>query len=304
MNKIKQHYVWQAYLKPWTTDDKLFCLREGTVFQTNTKAIANRRYFYKSPELDLSDLKFIEELITSQAVPFLQRIHRSWLDTLIIPFRKIKVMEEKGCDQDKLNEIRKHFENNMIEELHAQIENSSITYLEDLLKGNLDFYSIEESKFEFLLFLGFQYTRTNKIRTNLLKGLKSEPTFYSRMEKIWSIASILFSINIAQGIAARPFNLVLLTNNTEDTFIAGDQPIINTHATNIPQDTQVSQLELYYPISPRLAVLITDNMAYKNDSLELSGQQVADYNGQIAKQSVEQIYGNSKEALQMLLGSN
>ena len=39
MKKRRQHHVWQRYLKSWTVDDKLFCLRDGRIFVAGTHAI-------------------------------------------------------------------------------------------------------------------------------------------------------------------------------------------------------------------------------------------------------------------------
>jgi hypothetical protein len=61
----KQHYVWQHYLKPWTTKGKLFCYMQSAkkLLETNTKAIANETYFYKVEKLSPEDEKYINLLI-------------------------------------------------------------------------------------------------------------------------------------------------------------------------------------------------------------------------------------------------
>jgi hypothetical protein len=58
--KRRQHHVWQHYLKSWTTDGRIWCLRDGNIFQTNTTKVAVERDFYKIPELTPEDIALIK----------------------------------------------------------------------------------------------------------------------------------------------------------------------------------------------------------------------------------------------------
>ena len=61
--KKHQHYVWQYYLKPWTTDNKINCLRKGKNFNTSLKNIAQERFFYRVEELGVNEIRFFKNLI-------------------------------------------------------------------------------------------------------------------------------------------------------------------------------------------------------------------------------------------------
>ena len=64
MNKKRQHYVWQHYLKAWMINGQVFCLRNHkNIFQAKTTMLAVQNYFYKINELTEQDLRTINLLI-------------------------------------------------------------------------------------------------------------------------------------------------------------------------------------------------------------------------------------------------
>jgi hypothetical protein len=62
-NKKHQHYVWKKYLNPWTTDGKLWCKRNGIIFNPSLENIAQERYFYATAPLNEIELKLATEFI-------------------------------------------------------------------------------------------------------------------------------------------------------------------------------------------------------------------------------------------------
>jgi len=49
--KKQHHYVWKEYLKPWTSENKIFCQRDNKLFSTSLNNIAQQRFFYKTLKL-------------------------------------------------------------------------------------------------------------------------------------------------------------------------------------------------------------------------------------------------------------
>jgi hypothetical protein len=45
----KQHYVWRKYLRPWATNEKIYCWRrkENKVFGADLMGVANETFFYR-----------------------------------------------------------------------------------------------------------------------------------------------------------------------------------------------------------------------------------------------------------------
>ena len=59
--KRDQHYVFQAYLKNWVnTNGKLWCMRDGKVFDVKTSNIAFEKDFYRVNSLSNKDIEFIK----------------------------------------------------------------------------------------------------------------------------------------------------------------------------------------------------------------------------------------------------
>jgi hypothetical protein len=93
--------------------------------------------------------------------------------------------------------------------------------------------------------------------------------------------------------------IVTLKNETAVSFITGDQPIINLHATHgkgIPEE-----LEFYYPISPTRAMMLVHVGADANESAH--EERVNILNELIVKNSHEQVFSNSVDQLEAIAKS-
>ena len=53
--KHRQHYVCQAYLRGWATDEKLWVLQYGVIRRAPTRDVAVKRHFYKLQALTNTD---------------------------------------------------------------------------------------------------------------------------------------------------------------------------------------------------------------------------------------------------------
>lgn len=172
--------------------------------------------------------------------------------------------------------------------------------VELILDENIEFYQTEKGCIDFSHFISVQYMRTQKVKSSVLRILSVFDTM--DIENIWNVLSHIFATNISWHLYAnrQSFIMVLLKNQTSEELITGDQPVINTHATGLGSYSYESpeKLEFYYPVSPNLAILITEekiNSCY-NKRL-LSHREVAEYNKMIAEQSHTQIYARSEKLL-------
>jgi len=48
--KKRQHYVARYYLKPWSDNEQIYCIRNQKVFKSNLMNIAQEKYFYELQE--------------------------------------------------------------------------------------------------------------------------------------------------------------------------------------------------------------------------------------------------------------
>lgn len=122
------------------------------------------------------------------------------------------------------------------------------------------------------------------------------------MEEVWPIVSYFFGINIgSSNFEHRNINNhSLLINDTNTPFITSDQPVINIHSAlkdnevNLPHS---DQWDMFYPISPKVAYVISSSNSFDKGKVFISEDTVEALNIKIAKKANVHIIGNSEEAL-------
>jgi Protein of unknown function (DUF4238) len=110
--------------------------------------------------------------------------------------------------------------------------------------------------------------------------------------------SHMFAVNIGMGVflERRTRKLVLVENATGLEFITGHQPLINLHGDG---EKPPATLSWYYPISPRLALFLTEvdeEPAFTTASL--TSAQVSDLNARLVAASHSQVFARSRESLE------
>jgi hypothetical protein len=65
MKKRRHHYVWQHYLRAWTVENQIACLRDGRTFRTGTTTVAVEKDFYRLQDVTEGDLRFLEAFLLS-----------------------------------------------------------------------------------------------------------------------------------------------------------------------------------------------------------------------------------------------
>jgi len=68
--KIKQHYVWKYYLKPWTINDQIICQREGKIFKTALENVAQKRNFYQIHEPSKDEIEYLRLFFKKNTTAF------------------------------------------------------------------------------------------------------------------------------------------------------------------------------------------------------------------------------------------
>jgi hypothetical protein len=91
--------------------------------------------------------------------------------------------------------------------------------------------------------------------------------------------------------------LILLKNDTDVPFITGDQPTVNLLG-GAPTDRSPDHLALYYPISPKLALLLDEpgNTCGIGQS-PLTIEDIARLNEAELRTSNRQVFGNAEVSL-------
>lgn len=288
MKKRGHHYVWQHYLKSWSNNAQLFCLRNNNIFQSNTINIAKKRDFYKLECLSEKEIHLLKSLIKPMSQNELKGIHDGWLE-IFVSFSSFQE------NMNKSKELEDTF-HNIEENLMSKIESDATKFLKLIQSKSIDFQENNKDYYTFLIFLTIQYVRTNKMKSNINDINFGEGI---NRDNMWSVLKYNVATNMAHNIFSQEsYKLVLIENDSNESLITGDQPVINI-ASEGTYDIEATDIELYYPISPKLAALITNKYDYTVKYIE--AEEVKYYNSAIYKHSHEQVYAASKESLEALL---
>lgn len=261
--------------------------------------VAVENYFYRMQELNVEDITFIEKTFLDSFPEHLREMNRFWISLFDQLFQVRRTLEEKGQLDEHWENILDTAINNAEEELHAKVEADSIMLLDAIRNEDIALFNSDADYVDFSLFLSMQYFRTQKIKHDVLSGLSEKlPTI--NLEAVWGVLKHIFATNLSYELFVHKDTMrpILLRNQNATELITGDQPVINTFASGTPTKQLVDKLELYYPVSPTLAVLITSQPEFDGRTIvSLSETDVAKYNNHIIQNSHEQLYAFSEQAL-------
>jgi hypothetical protein len=118
------------------------------------------------------------------------------------------------------------------------------------------------------------------------------------VSRIWGIMSHMAATNVGLSLylERKKRQLVLVENSTDLAFITGDQPIVNLHGDG---KKPPATLSWYYPISPRLALLLPEvDEGPAVSTASLTSAQVSDLNARMVAASHRQVFAHSRSALE------
>jgi hypothetical protein len=253
--------------------------------------VGQEKDFYRIKEMSADDIKFLRDFCSVQP-PGLREVNLNWIELFSKMFELKNLMLERGADADRLERAMTQASIQLEESFQGAIEQSAVEPLDALLKGDASFYRDISRKAPFIHYLCTQYTRTKAMKERAL--LKEYRVAVRDPEVIWNAMSHIIATSLGSSLVREQYDLFLLRNNTATPFITGDQPVINVHATAVAPGEPVKDLDLYYPISPSLAVLVA--LAPPDDS-DLTEVDVVRYNALMAHHAHEQLYAANREDL-------
>ncbi len=306
-----QHYVWRYYLRPWTTkpsDDNgtINCINYGQIKRDiGTTVIASEHYFYQLQDLSSDDISFITEFCFPEGVLEVSKtFNKGWIDYFTSVIRIEKLKDKIGITSSDLDyellKCKKEFEEN----LHCIIETSSIPYLDMLYLKDTSFYKQTKDNILFNHFIATQYFRTKQMKTlilsNQMNGIKETVS----LERCWNVISHIFATNIGSSLYLErdEFSMKILEICSDEDFITTDQPVINTAADYKKKVVlNDADFELFYPYTPKLAVLITKNTSLYKDQINIiDDETVYDYNKKMINASGNIIFSNRVDYLEKI----
>ena len=302
-NAKNQHYVWQHYLNAWAAEGTFCCYRQKDkkLFPTQPKVVASETYFYETQRLTDADKKFLEDFIGRASDERLRALNRDYVKMTQLSFHlreRLSAAYLLPAARTGLENELRWVERNLIERYHAGIENKCQDILDSLRSESDAFYQDEVRSVDFLYFLSLQYFRTAKMR----EGLRNMPSYVPGHDprRTAAILNHIHATNVGASLyrERKAYRIVFLRNGTAIPFIAGDQPVINMLDPYATDD-----LELFYPLAPRLAMVLTnDAVKFPDRTRNVTRLEVEPYNYAIYSRSEDQIYSNDESYLRSLIG--
>lgn len=182
---------------------------------------------------------------------------------------------------------------NGLEKMCCEVESSFWDILEQLRKGvNIDnTFSLDQQE-KILYFFAFQYFRTLKF-TNTLERLQQEIHADTiNIENMHHCMWLCYIEDLYVGLWERreAYKLLLLKNDTSETLLTSDQPIINL-------GNEDNSLDMYYPISPNRFIVLTTLPDKYNFGDTVSEDCITQLNSSMSKNSMRQVYASNQEDL-------
>jgi hypothetical protein len=126
------------------------------------------------------------------------------------------------------------------------------------------------------------------------------------IERVWPIMRHIFTTCVGFNLYAKrsEYNLVILNNESDLDFITSDQPVQNVHAAGRLGEL-IDEVELYYPISPKRAIIISNDEKYTGKREEpISPVSVSYFNSVVVKSAYEQVFSRTAECLELKMFSS
>lgn len=287
---VRQHFVPRCYLDAWTNDEKkLLCIDNDNKksFTPKVEGIANVRYFYETKVLSPQQLDFLYKLwVDDVAEPFLKDALMGWLRVFAQ-----KDIFQTFCKEKGWNVASEWFLKNTEEKMFAHIEGSIPEWRSHIEIFDASYWD-DDHLFMFILWLMLQFIRTPQMQKNYLSNFVG--TEYEELgQNTQNVFRWLFATRTAHNIIfSKDMKIVRLKNETDEKFITSDQPVVNVCASykNIGE-LGYYDLELYYPITPNKAILVTPKNCYSPwQEINLTELQVKQYNIALEKLSERFIF--------------
>ena len=296
--------MWRKYLEAWLDDEKIWhwSRHNKKILHSNPTNVGVQHDFYKPKYLSQYEIHLIKKVFIDQLPDNeIKKLNMGWLNMFELISKIKRFTDGQDTDKKEIEQLNT-FLHNCIENFYTKMENSAWIYLESIMREDLSFFDRDEDHINFLSFICFQYCRTKKFRDSVISATEDfRPIIDTK--KIIDFISFFGATNVGASIYREKglWQLVLLRNQSNIPFITCDQPVMNTLAYGKSPENPVEDLELFYPITPELAVLLTQKEYSNTDRLKMKEMMVDTYNVLAVDASHEQIYSNQEQILKDLL---
>lgn len=289
----RHHTVWRHYLEAWKNKSGLLHWSLNGVIRPPTQSsnVMVSRDFYKLPRITTGDMPLLKFIVDSTGPEDLRQSHQRLVATLAYISKANALIQSHPRTSAADKRLVWSFVVEIQERLHAQIEQSAVSLLEELRQQQTAFIFDDNKAMVFYRFISHQYCRTKPMRD----AVSAEISQMFPNHDVERLANVICHIG-AENVGASLYvdrtvlDVVLLSSSSESTFLTGDQPVVNLMGTQDRRDTK--ELILYYPLSPDLACLV----APKESNLRsgsLSIDTVRQLNDVVARRSLQFLVAES-----------
>lgn len=283
------HYIYRYYLRAWAPKDQIYCLRERkNLFPANIMKIGQENSFYEFTICTDEEIAI--------GYHYAQNGCESIMDIYQFINNELRKLSFEKYDDDKKAELldfAKQFEES---QFNCKIEERLKAVLPVLYKKDFSFLDDEAIAMEFFHAIAEQYCRTKKIKEGTNNAVMELKNPNIRGHNVWILIRHSLAFKMGLSLFYNKYQVCLL-ENLDGNFITTDQPVINIHAdcgNKIPED-----FELFYPISPSLALIISKQEKYPDRTiLIVDDAEVMSWNERMAELSYNQLFSDKKSILE------
>lgn len=294
--KKRQHYVWRHYLKSWAIDEQIWALLKDKkkLIRSNLMGVAQERYFYRLEVFNKEEEDFLYKLVVHMSHQSVKELNLDFFYLYTSHYKlneQLKDSQIMGEAKEKLQKEIDILEKNLMEDVHTKMEASGNLLLSVIDSKNYSFLEDEQALYSTMLFLFFQYIRTKKMKTQVLEGLSIGPKF-------WNVISHVMATTLCRIYSfSKNLNFTFLENSTKMRFLTCDQPVLNILADRVDETGSTNEIELYYPLSPTLALRIsfTERSEHWIIARETDDSEVDYLNKIVASEAHGYIFAESKD---------
>jgi hypothetical protein len=303
----RQHYVWRAYLRPWANHENIWTnfTQLNKIERPGLMGVAQERYFYKLVDFTAAEEAFFKKYINQCSPAVLKPLNLDFLELFTSTGKLKKQLEQTinpAVDKEKHAEEIRKLEINLMEIAHGKMENLGQKFIAYRTLAELKTIEENDYLFEAMMFLCVQYYRTRSMRNAVLQSFIGTP-YEELSNKSWNILCYVTATTLARSISLDPgLKFIFHENNTTEHFITCDQPVFNILNDKVDENGEVTDLELYYPISPQHALTIhfRNDQAEKYVSNNADKDQIYFFNQKVIESADFYVFADSKELLERL----
>lgn len=294
----KQHFVPREYLRQWCFgDDQIWCsINNSAPLINNLMGVGNQNYFYRfNPYFSDREANLARKLFEQYPNP---EIYSFWVDN----YESVASAIKKASSDSEKQKICEDFKKQIEEDINCKLEERFYPILHRLQQGDSSFYNTYPSSetdestsetIDFLYCLMEVNLRTKNMKNTVVNSILERANDEGiNPDNLWMLTRHQFATLIGFALFQKHFNLFILQDDT-NSLITGDQPVFNSKP-NYDANGEITSLELYCPLSPKKALLLTLD---KNVQIKMTTEKRDFYNKLVRDLSEMQIYSDSKDVL-------